>query len=120
MKNKHMKQNIINYLEASILNSDLENAIMINDQRKLIYISLNGQKLENFLKDFDSGVSFDHTQILKLFYVYNDKVVFSEVVGDRYFIILIFDLEIKFGFAEYYLAAKVANFLNGVLADVIT
>ena len=108
---------IIEYLNAFISNNDLNGALLLTDKGKVIFSSIKKVSLKNFLKEVDFRVKICNNNILKLFYTSKDNdIIFSEYVEDLYLVILIFDFNIKFGLAEYYLT-KVVNFIKNTLRD---
>jgi hypothetical protein len=113
----HKEDKIIDYLTDFILNHDINGALLLTDKGKIIYSSLKRISLKNFVKEVDFRVKICNNNILKLFYTSKDNdIIFSEYVEDLYFVILIFDLNIKFGLAEYYLT-KVVTFIKNTLRD---
>ena len=78
----------------------------------MIYSTLKGTKLRKFLKEVEFRVKICNNSIIKLFYTSKDnELIFSEYIQDKYFVILIFDSNIKFGMAEFYLQKVVKNVL---------
>ena len=71
--------------------------------------------MKGFLREVDFRVKICNNNILKLFYTSkNGELIFSEYVGELYLVILVFDANIKFGMAEYYLH-KLVNYIKGLL-----
>jgi len=107
---------IIAFLKELIATDDIEGMILLTDRGKVIYSSYNKLDLKKFLKEVDFRVKIYNNSILKLFYTFKDKrFIFSEYVLDTYFIILIFDSNMKFGLAEHYLTKAVNKIKNTVL-----
>ncbi|MFX1376623.1 MAG: hypothetical protein ACFFA0_12505 [Promethearchaeota archaeon] len=95
---------IISILKDLICIDDIEGFILLTDRGKVIYSSYNSLDLKKFLKEVDFRVKIYNNSILKLFYTFKDKkFIFSEYILDSYFIILVFDSNVKFGLAEHYL-----------------
>ncbi len=108
---------IIDFLNDFITNYDINGAVLLTDKGKVIYSSLKKVSLKTFLREVDFRVKICNNNILKLFYTSKDNdIIFSEYVEDLYFVILIFDFNIKFGLAEYYLT-KVVNFIKNTLRN---
>jgi len=81
----------------------------------VLYSSVKNSSFKNLLKEVDFRVKICNNSILKLFYTSKDnELIFSEYIADLYFIILIFDLDIKFGVAEFYLQ-KLVNYIKQIL-----
>lgn len=99
---------IINHLQEITSTDDIEGVILLTDRGKVIYSSFNRLELKKFLKELDFRVKIYNNSILKLFYTFKDKkFIFSEYVLDTYFIILVFNSNVKFGLAEHYLTKSV-------------
>ena len=110
------EEEIIEYLKTIALNDDIEGIILLTDMGKVIFTSLHGVDLRNFLKEVDFRVKICNNSILKLFYTSkNNRLIFSEYVEDLYFIILVFDVNMKFGVAEFYLH-KVVKYIKNKLS----
>ena len=108
---------ILDYLNDFIVQNDINGALLLTDKGKVIFSSLKRISLKNFLKEVEFRVKIMNNNILKLFYTSKDNdLIFSEYVDDLYFIILIFDLSIKFGLAEYYLT-KIVKFIKTTLRN---
>ena len=106
---------IINYIGDLSYTDEIEGVILLTDKGKVVYSSIKRLELSNFLKEVDFRVKICNNSILKMFYTSKNKeLIFSEYVEDLYFIILVFDLNTKFGIAEYYLM-KVVNFIKTTL-----
>ncbi len=88
------------YLKTIKLNDEIEGVILLTDVGKVIFSSISGGDLRHLLKEVDFRVKICNNSILKLFYTskYN-HLIFSEYVADLYFVILLFDVSIKFGVA---------------------
>ncbi|MFW9940520.1 MAG: hypothetical protein ACFFFT_05730 [Candidatus Thorarchaeota archaeon] len=106
---------IIAFLKELVSTDDIEGIILLTDRGKVIYSSYNMLDLKKFLKEVDFRVKIYNNSILKLFYTFKDKrFIFSEYVLDTYFIILVFDSNVKFGLAEHYLTKAVNKIKNTV------
>jgi len=104
------EESIFNYLREFKLNDDVNGVIFLTDLGQVIYSSLNNIKLRKFLKEIEFRVKICNNSIIKLFYTSKDnELIYSENIRDKYFIILIFDSNIKFGIAEFYLNKIVRN-----------
>ena len=104
------EESIFNYLKDLKLNDDISGVIYLTDLGQVIYSTLKGTKLRKFLKEVEFRVKICNNSIIKLFYTSKDnELIFSEYIQDKYFIILIFDSNIKFGMAEFYLQKVVKN-----------
>ena len=102
------EQKIIENFNKLSLNDDILGIILLTDRGKVIYSSKNQLNLKYYLKEVDFRVKICNNNILKLFYTSKDNnLIFSEYVNDLYFVILVFNSEIKFGLAEYYLTKAV-------------
>ena len=109
------EEKIIEFLNDISLNDEIEGIILLTDKGKIVYTSLKKQNFKYFLKEVDFRVKICNNSILKLFYTSKDhELIFSEFVEDLYFIILIFDLDTKFGVAEFYLH-KIVNYIKKIL-----
>ena len=110
------EEKIIDCLNNMSLNDEIEGIILLTDKGKVIFSTIKGVDLRDFLREIDFRVKICNNSILKLFYTSKSKqLIFSEYVEDLYFVILVFDLNIKFGVAEYYLH-KVVRYIKNVLA----
>ena len=109
------EEKIIDYLNNISFNDDLEGILLLTDKGKVIFSSMKGIDLRDFLREVDFRVKICNNSILKLFYTSkNNQLIFSEYVNDLYFVILIFDINMKFGVAEYYLH-KIVKYIKDVL-----
>jgi hypothetical protein len=107
------EEKIINYLKDISLNSDIKGIILLTNKGKLIYSSLNTMNINTFLKEIEFRVKICNNSILKLFYTSkNNDLILSEIVSESYLLILIFDINIKFGLAEFYLNKAVEFIKN--------
>lgn len=108
--NKELK--IIEFLKDLTFRDEFNGIILLTDKGKVIYSSLNGLDLKQFMKEVDFRAKIWNNNILKLFYTSkNNEIIFSEYLEDLYLVILIFDNETKFGVAEYYLH-KVVDYIK--------
>jgi hypothetical protein len=99
---------IITFLKDLKTTDDIQGVILLTDRGNVIYSSYNKLDLKKFLKELDFRVKIYNNSILKLFYTFKDqKFIFSEYVLDTYFIILVFNSNVKFGLAEHYLTKSV-------------
>jgi hypothetical protein len=98
------EKKIISYLKSLNYEDQINGIIFLTDLGHIIYSSLKRSELKTFLKEIEFRVKICNNNILKLFYTSKDKkLIFSEYILDKYFIILIFDLNIRFGLADFYL-----------------
>jgi len=99
---------IIEDLNRLALNDEIKGIVLLTDKGKVIYSSLNRLFINNFLKEVEFRVKIYNNSILKLFYTSKNKeLIFSEYVKNLYFIILVFNSDIKFGIADFYLQKAV-------------
>lgn len=104
------EEKIIEFLKDLNSKDEIDGTILLTDRGKLLYTSLNKVDIRNFLKEVDFRVKICNNSILKMFYTFkNKKFIFSEYVNECYFVILVFDLKIKFGMAEFILRKVVKN-----------
>ena len=109
------EEEIKDYLKKLKLNDEVEGAVLLTDVGKVVFSTINGMELRNLLKEVDFRVKICNNSILKLFYTSkHNHFIFSEYVADLYFVILVFDINIKFGVAEFYLHKVVEN-INKIL-----
>ena len=109
------EEKIIEFLRGFSLNDEIKGIILLTDKGKILFTSINKLNLSNLLKEVDFRVKICNNTILKLFYTSKDnELIFSEYVEDLYLIILIFDLDTKFGVAEFYLH-KIVNYIKQIL-----
>ena len=98
------EKKIITYLKGLNYEDQINGIIFLTDLGHIIYSSLKQPELRTFLKEVEFRVKICNNKILKLFYTSKDKkLIFSEYIFNKYFIILIFDLNIRFGLADFYL-----------------
>ena len=92
---------------------ELNGVVLITNRGKVIFTSFNDASLKRFLKEVDFRVKISNNSILKLFYTSkNNELIFSENIWDIYILILIFDTNIRFGMAEFYLQKAVKKITN--------
>ena len=104
---------IIEELKKLASNDEINGIILLTDKGKVVYSSLNQLFINNFLKEVEFRVKIFNNSILKLFYTSkNRELIFSEYVENLYFIILVFNSEIKFGIADFYLQKAVKIIKN--------
>ncbi|MFX0070379.1 MAG: hypothetical protein ACFFAO_04740 [Candidatus Hermodarchaeota archaeon] len=102
--NQYKEARIKDFLKKMALDDEIKGLLLLTDKGKLVYSSLNRSLSNSFLKEVDFRVKICNNSILKLFYTSkNEELILSEYVADLYFIILIFDINTKFGIADYYL-----------------
>lgn len=107
------EQNIIEQLNNLALNDEINGVILLTEKGKVIYSSLDRLFIKDFLKEVEFRVKIFNNSILKLFYTSKNKeLIFSEYVENLYFIILVFNSEIKFGIADFYLQKAVKIIRN--------
>jgi len=107
------EQKIIEQLNNLALNDEIDGIILLTEKGKVIYSSLNQLFINNFLKEVEFRVKIFNNSILKLFYTSKNKqLIFSEYVENLYFIILVFNSDIKFGIADFYLQKAVKIIRN--------
>ena len=100
LKQKEVMDIIIDFKS----NEDIKGLILLTHRGNVIYSSIDDNMLKPFLKEVDFRVKISNNSILKLFYTSKNKeLIFSENVNDLFIIILIFESNIKFGMAEFYL-----------------
>ena len=106
---------ITEFLRNFQLNNDINGVILLTNRGKVIFSSINDINLNRFLKEVDFRVKISNNSILKLFYTSkNNELIFSENIRDIYIIILIFDTNIRYGMAEFYLQ-KVVKMITDIL-----
>ena len=114
--NQHKEAKITEFLKNMVLNDEIKGILLLTDKGNLIYSSLKRSISNSFLKEVDFRVKICNNSILKLFYTSKNKeLILSEYVAELYFIILIFDINTKFGIADYYLhkaVKKIETFLK--------
>ena len=112
-----IESKIIEELEEFSKNQDIKGIVLLTNKGRVIYSSLRSIELRNLLKEVDFRVKIYNNTILKMYYTSkNGNLIFSEYVNDMYFIVLVFDFNIKFGMAEYYLN-KIVDFIKLVLNE---
>jgi len=108
---------MVKYLIDFIRNNKLEGLILLNNEGRIVYSSLNSFKLKELLKDLDFRIQIYKNSILKLFYSSKNELIYSGYINDQYFIVLIFDIKTTtLGFAECYLKKAIKN-LNSILQN---
>lgn len=120
LKNKFDSQKekeVLTFLKDITLTDDIEGIILLTDRGKVIYSSFNRFELKKFLKEVEFRVKIYNNSILKLFYTFKDnKFIFSEYVLDSYFVLMVFNSNVKFGLAEHYLT-KVVKKIQRTLVE---
>ena len=110
------EEKIVKYLKDALLDSDIKGIILLTNKGKLIYSSLKNVNINNFLKEIDFRVKICNNSILRLFYTSkNNDLILSEIVSESYLLILVFDIKVKFGLAEFYLN-KAVKFIKSTLS----
>ncbi|MHA2393539.1 MAG: hypothetical protein ACXAEX_16505 [Promethearchaeota archaeon] len=108
---------VLTFLKDINLKDDIEGIILLTDRGKVIYSSFNKFELRQFLKEVEFRVKIYNNSILKLFYTFKDKkFIFSEYVLNSYFILLVFNANVKFGLAEHYLT-RIVRKIQSTLID---
>ena len=111
------EESIKEFLNKLTLRDDIDGIILSTNRGKVIYSSFDKPNLRKFLKEVDFRVKIYNNSILRLFYTFKDKkYIFSEYLQDKYFIILVFDSNVKFGVAEY-LLTKIVNSIKKILSS---
>jgi hypothetical protein len=110
--NSKKEKKVIKLLKETRSYSDIEGIILLTDRGKVKYSSFGRVDLKTFLKEVEFRVKIYENSILKLFYTLRDKFVFSEYLLNTYFIILVFNSNVKFGLAEHYLTQIVNKIIN--------
>jgi hypothetical protein len=105
---------IIKYLKQSLKLDELEGIILFSDSGKLLFSTVGKSELTNFFKEIDFRVKIFNNSILKLFYTSHNNIIFSDYLEDSLVLILIFNLNIQFGLADYYLK-KIVNKIKLIL-----
>ena len=81
--------------------------------KMVIYSSFNKIDVKKFLREVEFRVKIYNNSILKLFYTLSDKkFIFSEYILNTYFLILVFNPDVKFGLADHYLTKMVEKIKN--------
>ena len=107
------EKKIIDYLKGLNYEDQISGIIFLTNLGEVIFSSLKMPELKTFLKEVEFRVKICNNNILKLFYTSKDeKLIFSEYILNKYFIILIFDLNIRFGLADFYLQ-KIVRTIEG-------
>ena len=106
---------IVEFINDLALSREIGGIMLLTDKGKVIYSTLKKIDMKNFLREVDFRVKICNNNILKLFYTSkNGELIFSEYVGELYLVILVFDSNVKFGLAEYYLH-KLVNYIKNLL-----
>jgi len=114
------EREIIERLINLALNDEIEGIILLTEKGKVIYSSLDRLYIKDFLKEVEFRVKIYNNSILKLFYTSKNKeLIFSEYVENLYFIILVFNSDIKFGIADFYLQKAVKIIRNCISSQKI-
>lgn len=109
------EEKIHQYLEKMKLNEEIDGIILLTDKGKIIFNSFNRSRVKSLLKEVEFRVKICNNSILKMFYTSkHGELIFSEYVGNSYFIILVFDLAVKYGIAEFHLR-KTINKINQLI-----
>lgn len=111
----HKEDKIVEFINELALSREIGGIMLLTDKGKVIYSTLKKIHMKNFLREVDFRVKICNNNILKLFYTSkNGELIFSEYVGELYLVILVFDSNVKFGLAEYYLH-KLVNYIKNLL-----
>ncbi len=106
---------IIESLKEMSLNDDIKGIILLTDKGRMIYTSLETKDIKKFLNEVEFRVKICNNSILTLFYTSkNNEIIFSEYVEDLYFVILVFDSNIKYAVAKFYLQ-QVVKFMKNII-----
>ncbi|MFX0074614.1 MAG: hypothetical protein ACFE96_04185 [Candidatus Hermodarchaeota archaeon] len=107
------ERRITEFLNQFQKSSEVNGVILLTNRGKVIFTSFNDTSLKRFLNEVDFRVKISNNSILKLFYTSkNNELIFSENICDKYILILIFDANIRFGMAEFYLQKAVKRVLD--------
>jgi hypothetical protein len=115
VNSKQIKK-VIKLLKEVRTYDDIEGIILLTDRGKVLYSSFGRIDLTRFLKEVEFRVKIYDNSILKLFYTLEDKFVFSEYLLNTYFIILVFNSNVRFGLAEHYLT-QIVNKTKNILSE---
>ena len=108
---------IINTIKELFNNDEISGVILLTNRGKIIYTSLHDNKLTHFLKEIEFRVKICNNSILKMFYTSKmGELVLSEYVNELYILVLIFDSEVRFGMAEFYLHKTVKK-IDAILTN---
>lgn len=110
------EKKVIKLLKETKSNDDIEGITLLTNHGKVIYSSFGKADLKTFIKEVEFRVKIYDNSILKLFYTFKDKFIFSEYILNTYFIMLVFNLKIKFGLAEHYLT-QIVNKIKSTLTE---
>jgi len=110
------EESIKEFLNKLTLRDDIDGIIFSTNRGKVVYSSFDKSDLRKFLKEVEFRVKIFNNSILRLFYTFKDKkYIFSEYIQEKYFIILVFDSNVKFGVAEY-LLTKIVNSIKKIFS----
>ncbi|MFW9894186.1 MAG: hypothetical protein ACFFD7_00100 [Candidatus Thorarchaeota archaeon] len=110
------EKKVVKLLKEVKTYDDIDGIILLTDRGKILYSSFGKVDLTSFLKEVEFRVKIYDNSILKLFYTLEDKFVFSEYLLDTYFIILVFNSNVRFGLAEHYLT-QIVNKTKKILLE---
>ncbi|MHA1913322.1 MAG: hypothetical protein ACW986_12090 [Promethearchaeota archaeon] len=111
------ERKVIKLLKDLALKEEIAGIILLTDRGKLIYSSFNKIDVRKFLREVEFRVKIYNNSILKLFYTLSDKkFIFSEYILSTYFVILVFNPDVRFGLADHYLT-KIVNKIKDTLIE---
>jgi hypothetical protein len=112
---KEKEELIKNTLKELSNKDEITGVILLTNRGKMIYSSLDNEKLGRFLKEIEFRVKICNNSVLKMFYTSKyGELIFSEYIYDLYIIILIFESKIQIGIAEFYLR-KIVKSITQIL-----
>lgn len=111
------ERKVIHLLKDFSLTEEIAGIILLTNRGKIIYSSFNKIDVKKFLREVEFRVKIYNNSILKLFYTLSDKkFIFSEYILNTYFLILVFNPDVKFGLADHYLT-KMVDKIKNTLVD---
>jgi len=111
------ERKVIHLLKDFSLKEEIAGIILLTNRGKIIYSSFNKIDVKKFLREVEFRVKIYNNSILKLFYTLSDKkFIFSEYILNTYFLILVFNPDVKFGLADHYLT-KMVDKIKNTLVD---
>ena len=114
------EKKVTKLLKVLSMTEGIEGIILLTDRGKVMYSSFNKLDVRKFLKEVEFRVKIYNNSILKLFYTLKDKkFIFSEYILNTYFIILVFNPNVRFGLAEHYQTKIVDKNLPYKAAEVV-
>ncbi|TXT59650.1 MAG: hypothetical protein BAJALOKI1v1_1390007 [Promethearchaeota archaeon] len=88
-------------LKKFLFRNDVEGLILFNNAGRIVYSSLTNDKLNYILENIDFRIKIMNKLILKLFYTTESELIFSKFINEEFYLVLIFNITIPFGIAEY-------------------